>query len=279
MRRSLYWWLGSVLVLLFLLFLSVWSGQAAHELLCTQIAVSIEDSLESRFLTPRRVESYLLRGVNDPRGTSLLEVNTQELESYLAQHPSVEGAEVSVDCGGILHVRVWQRKPFFRLMSALGGACYVDYKGLCFSLSKDYTAHVPIVSGNFPFPGHVKLIPSSVEGPSLLRADSVLHEERGDVEGAWGDFWVALFSFMQYIEADKFWRDQIAQVWVGSRNHVELIPRVGGHTILLGSLENYEYKLNKLWSLYRANLPEEGLNAYSHLDLRFGNQVVCKRWK
>ena len=86
-----------------------------------------------------------------------------------------------------------------------------------------------------------------------------------------------LFNFAKYINNDKFWKAQISQVYVVDQNNIELIPRVGPHTILLGSLDDYELKMEKLKLFYEQALTEEGWNKYKQINLKYRNQIVCTK--
>ena len=45
----------------------------------------------------------------------------------------------------------------------------------------------------------------------------------------------------------------------------------------MGSLDNFEYKMNKLYSAYRSLLKDNVLDEYVTLDLQYSNQVVGVR--
>ena len=68
-----------------------------------------------------------------------------------------------------------------------------------------------------------------------------------------------------------------SQVYINSEKDVDLVTRVGNHTVKMGSLEGYENKLNKLYAFYKNALPLEGWNKYSVINLKYGNQVICKK--
>lgn len=58
---------------------------------------------------------------------------------------------------------------------------------------------------------------------------------------------------------------------------VELIPRVGRFRIVLGSLDDFEEKLNKLRLFYDQAIPKVGWDKYSVIDLKYKNQIVCTK--
>ena len=79
------------------------------------------------------------------------------------------------------------------------------------------------------------------------------------------------------MQSDELWRNQITQVYVNESNELELVPRVGNHIILLGGLDDYEKKMDKLEAMYNEGFDITGWNAYSVVNLKFKNQVICKR--
>ncbi len=57
----------------------------------------------------------------------------------------------------------------------------------------------------------------------------------------------------------------------------ELIPRVGAHQILLGSMDQWEKKLRNLELLYEQGLSKYGWNTYQTISLKYTNQVICTK--
>ena len=84
-----------------------------------------------------------------------------------------------------------------------------------------------------------------------------------------------LFDFIVSLQDDDFWSNQITQIHVYPNLDVELIPRVGSHIIYLGSVNNAQQKLAKLFTFYKEGLPRVGWNRYTRIDLRYRDQVVC----
>jgi cell division protein FtsQ len=86
-----------------------------------------------------------------------------------------------------------------------------------------------------------------------------------------------IFYLVNYINRDDFWSAQIDQIFVDGNDEIDLIPRVGNHTVHLGNAENFETKLSILEKFYDKVLPEVGWNKYSVINLAFKDQIVCKR--
>jgi cell division protein FtsQ len=85
----------------------------------------------------------------------------------------------------------------------------------------------------------------------------------------------ALYPLAQFLQRDRFWRAQIEQIHILADCDVLLVPRVGSHHILLGSVDDYRAKLANLRLFYRQAMPRFGWETYSLINLKFHNQIVC----
>ena len=69
----------------------------------------------------------------------------------------------------------------------------------------------------------------------------------------------------------------VEQIYVDEKGVLSFIPRVGSFEVIFGEPENIEYKFLKLEAFYNKVIPAQGWDAYKSVDLRFGNQLVCKK--
>ena len=81
------------------------------------------------------------------------------------------------------------------------------------------------------------------------------------------------------IQDNPFWNHQIQQIHVLENGEVELVPRVGEHTILWGRPTNVEDKLGRMKEFYTEGLNKVGWNKYSQISLKYNNQIICKKNK
>ena len=84
-----------------------------------------------------------------------------------------------------------------------------------------------------------------------------------------------LLPLALFINEDAFWKQQIVQINITAKHEVELFPRVGDHTIFMGSPDEYEKKLQKMRLFYKNGLPLVGWNRYKTINLAFDGQIVC----
>jgi len=218
----------------------------SEEVVCNRIDVVIDDTVTNRFVTEPDIRDLLEASDARLQGYPLCEINTRELEGIIEENGYVRNAEVSKDVSGKLEVRIEQRMPLVRIMPDGSSGYYLDTEGQKLPLSERFSPHILLVSG----------------AVAEIERDPVPQE---------------LFRFCEFLVSDDFWNNQVVQVYVNGRGEFELIPRVGAHQILLGSLDQWQQKLKNLELLYEQGLPSYGWNNYSTINLKYTNQVICTK--
>ena len=248
MRRILkiLTWIG--LATWFVVILGFVSSEA-DEVLCKRIEVVLSDTLWTSFVTDADIRALFRSEGLQLQGYPMNEINTRELENLLEKNAYIKGAEVSTDISGRMEIRLEQRVPLARIMPEGKNGFYLDTEGEILPLSDQYVPHIFLVSGNIKKP----------EGSEL---NSQLKE---------------IHRFTSYVSGHPFWSEQIVQLYVNRRGEYELIPRVGAHQILLGSMDQWERKLRNLELLYQQGFSAYGWNSYRTINLKYTNQVICTK--
>jgi cell division protein FtsQ len=148
-----------------------------------------------------------------------------------------------------LQVKIEQRIPIARIFTASGNSFYIDKEGLQLPLKQLTVLRLPVFT-NFPS-----------DQQKLSKPDSLLLND--------------ILHFTKAVETDSFFMAQTAQVNIATNGDFELVPSVGDHIVLIGSVENIEDKLNRLYTFYKKVWVQSGLNAYQVIDCRFDNQIVA----
>lgn len=123
-----------------------------------------------------------------------------------------------------------------------------------------------------------KLIQDGID--ALTRRQQAERQQQKKLEKSYEDF-MKLLTFVKFVENDDFWRSEVVQIAAYSTPsgalEIELVPRSGRHTVVFGRLERFEEKFDKLLSFYRNGLSGVGWNEYRTIDIRYKDQVVCKK--
>lgn len=226
--------------------------------LCQAIRVDITDSLTTSFVQGNEIVFMLLAGDGEILGRPLKEINTLQLEKLAEKHPFVQRAEAYKTSDGILHLSISQRRPLLRLLFSDQREMYLDEEGNLIPLSKPQPAHILICTGYLPDPGPVR---------NATPVDQLKNPE----------WYRQIYKMALYIRNNSFWEAQFEQIYIRSDRDAELVPRVGAHMILLGSMEGYAEKLNKLMVLYHEGFSRVGWNQYEWINLKYKNQVICTK--
>lgn len=234
-----------------------------HQLVCKGIVVKVVDSSLNRFITSRDIKKMIDQKGKTPIGKPLWAINTYELEKTISDLMAVRDVQAYKTADGILSIKVKQRLPMVRIFNKNNQSYYIDDKGLILPLSGRFSAHVLVVNGNIsePFP--------IVANQSVMEQDTSLYKHPSLIS--------KIYDFARFVIDDDFWNAQITQVYVNSPNDIELIPRVGSQIIKLGSIDDYEKKLEKLKMFYEKALPAEGWNKYKMINLKYSNQIICTK--
>ena len=233
----------------FVVILGFVSGEA-DQVLCMRIDVALSDTVHNRFVTDNDIRAMFRSQGLQLQGYPMKEINTRELERLLEKNAYIRGAEVSTDVSGRMEVSLVQRIPLARIMPEGKAGFYLDTEGEVLPLSDQFVPHIFLVSGNIE------------DADGSTGASNQLEE---------------IYRFCTYVTEHPFWSEQIVQLYVNRRGEYELIPRVGAHQILMGSMEQWDKKLRNLELLYQQGLSAYGWKSYRTINLKYTNQVICTK--
>ncbi|GAB4134452.1 MAG: cell division protein FtsQ/DivIB [Bacteroidia bacterium] len=253
---------------IFVIVLGVLSGFAIsrhQQRKCEKLFISIERKSEDVFVTEEDIRMLLRDHEIKVEGAAVGDINIRQLEMLTATHPAVEFCEVFREINGDVHINIMQRRPVARVINLSNESYYMDDNGKLMPWMHEYSAPVPVINGfvTESYAGMYKLDLNSIHPDSVVKSSTVLD-----------DVW----NVMKAVRSDSLLNDLIVQVYVNQDRTLELIPRIGDHRILIGEAADLEEKIRKLLIFYKQGLNKTGKwKAYSVIDLRFKNQVVCTK--
>lgn len=206
-------------------------------------------------LTEAQVSEELEKSFTKPLASLLLaDVDVARVEAVLESHPLVADADAYVDADMQLHINVIQRNPILRVIANNGQNYYLDQDGVRMPLSEVFTARVPVASGNI-----------------VAWSSDYLTQDEHQLKD--------LFLLAKLLRADDFYQALIEQIYVNNKGEIILAPKVGDQIIQLGRYdkEKTRERLARLKVFYEKGLPYEGWRKYAAFDLRYADQVVCKK--
>lgn len=221
----------------------------SSEQACTEMRILIEG--EDAFVEQKDVQQLMESAYGQLVGRTLVSLPIHQIEKDLKQIPYVSHAKVSMDMNGLLSIRIQQRKAVLRVVDSLGAGFYVDEQRLKMPLTSRYIPKVSLANGH---------IMESL-GQPLDTLSSVLVND--------------LFAIASFIKDNPIWEKQIVQLYVNDQSDIELIPRSGDYRIIFGSGKDLQEKFEKLMIYYQGVVPKMGIEAYSVVNLKYKDQLVC----
>lgn len=210
------------------------------EQVCGSFDIVVDSDQDERFVETDKLEKFIDKEGLNPYGKQLKDINTYEIQEALLSNKMIKSAEVYITSGSGVRAVITERIPILRVIPAKGESYYIDKEGEAMPLSNLNTAYLPVATGN-------------------------IKEEFAKQE---------LHKFALFLQKDRFWNAQIEQIVVQSEKNIILISRVGDHQVEMGSLDNYESKLERLKTFYDEVLSKTGWNRYSKINLKYDKQVV-----
>lgn len=254
------------ILLAYLIVAANYCSRKESGLRCTGLNVVVRDSAKLGFITPAVVRNILVGEGIALTGRPMDSINLIRVRQALVDRAYIKRARVYTSMDGKVNVEIEQRAPLLRVQSDNGYRFYVSSDGYILPVQRYFFVDVPVITGNPEF-DFGRDFAGAIDGMATVEKKSSKNYI----------FLQNLINFVGFLNRDPFWNGQIVQINVLEGNEVELVPRVGNGIILLGELDNYEEKLDKLFRFYKRGLAYEGWNRYGYINIKFKDQVVCTK--
>lgn len=229
-----------------------------NQMPCKGVEIYVHSKAGMYFIDRDDVYHHVINAADSVEGQRMIEINTQQIEQAIGDLPEVKNVDVFKTIHGKLQVNVDLRVPVARVFNPNGTSFYIDEAGEMMPLSMKYIARVLTVNG------HIKqsAMPTGKEIPEISTWD----QQQRDIH-----------RLAVFIEANPFWKAQIQQLYVNENLDYVLIPRVGNHEIHIGKMSDIETKFAHLNAFYEQSLSQSDWNQYSIINLKYKDQIVCKK--
>lgn len=202
----------------------------------TEVVFVGENSL---FLKAEMVNKLLIEKNQDLKTINKDGLDLNKLEKSISSHQMIQKADVFVSVDGVLKAVVEQKTPVGRVFDETG-SFYIDYEGNKMPLSDNYTARVPLLSGEIT---------------------AVKKEKLSEVLGM--------------IAEDDFLKKNIIGVQVLPNGGLIMANRNYDYQIDFGRTINIERKFKNYKAFFQKAVLDSTLDKYQRINLKFTKQVVC----
>lgn len=255
-KEKLYRWsyrLLWVLLMANLLAVMAFVEKAQRSQRCLQVVMTINHDSDLFFTDAEQIESQLCHFLRVPhlQGSPLYKLEPGRLEYILNHSDFIRKAEVWKDIDGTLHIDIQQKRPILRVKTR-NEDYYMDELGEKMPLNARFTARVPVATGNVF---------------ERYRYGRKMQTYVGNM----------LKVLALTIDTNAFWSAQIEQIDVDQHSEFVLIPKLGNQRLLVGDTSNLAQKLDNLLLFYRQGMPRAGWGAYTTINAKFTNQIICTK--
>ena len=229
-------------VVVYLIFALVKFNRPDESPVCQGLDIHILDEQGTDFVNENEVRELLANHKIFPEGQLLEQVNLAQLESLLVASPYINQALCYKTAQHTIMMQITPRVPVLHVLNTAGEDFYIDSCG-----------------GTMPR-GHHAIDLIVMTGDINRKAAGKRYAPMGKM-----------------LANDNFWQKQIQEIHVTPDGELEITPRVGNHTILLGDTAHLADKLSRMKTFYTEGLNKAGWNRYKTISLKFDRQVVCTR--
>lgn len=208
---------------------------------CRGVEIVISDN-DLQALSVESIERQLKQKGLDPRGKEMETISTEKIEKMLLESSIVKDCQCYKTHKNLIGIRISCKRPIIQVYDQASGEYCLDSDGTVIRNVQN-AIYLPVASGD---------IASDEAKKSLVE--------------------IALF-----LQDNRFWSEQVEQIYVTPKQEIILVPRIGNHLVELGKADNLETKLEKLKEFYTEGLNKVGWNKYERINVEFDKQVICTK--
>ncbi|HLW62935.1 MAG TPA: hypothetical protein VKY33_05995 [Flavobacterium sp.] len=198
-------------------------------------------SSNNHFITQEMVEKLIVQNFSDDGTMPKGKLDLKNIEDQLNNHPMIAHSEIYVGVDGKLNAEVAQKTAIARVMNA-GESYYIDENGEKMPLSEQFSAHVPIVSGQ-------------------------LKEENKE----------RFAELLNKIFYDEFLKTALTGIHINPDQSLIFSVRDFDYKIEFGHLKETDRKLDNYKAFVHYSKNDTMSTHYKNINLRFTEQVVCTK--
>ena len=195
----------------------------------------------NNFIKQETVNKLLIENKSDVKTIQKMEVDLGELEKSIDKHDMVQKSEVFLSVDGVLKAVVVQKTPIGRVFQG-DSSFYIDNEGNKMGLSTNYTARVPLISGEITAKNKSKLS-----------------------------------KLFKMIYNDEFLKKNIIGIQILPNEDLIMTNRNFDYQIEFGKTVNIEKKFKNYKAFFQKAILDSTIAKYKKINLRFTQQVVCTK--
>lgn len=242
-----------------IVFLFVFANTKQNDVLCESFEINIHYNDAPELITKRTIRHQVTESGIRVKGQPVTSIPVMKLQKVLSRNPYVKRATISVAVNGIVTANILQRDPLVRVVDKDYNQCMLDHDGVVMPVNPEFPVRLVVANGNIE---SVRLI-SAI---SQKKANKSLPKDLSQV-----------FRIASMLEKDSLTAAMIEQIYINDRKEIEMIPKIGDHTIVVGDTLMLGDKMRNLRLFYKEGMKTFAWNNYKEINLKYKNQIVCSK--
>lgn len=244
-----------------LITLFVFANIKQENVVCSKFEIDIDYDEAPVLINTSSIKRQITRSGIRVKGQQISTIQAEQLRVLLQKNPYIKNASVSIGVNGIVRANILQRTPAVRIIDRNHNHYLIDKDGYVMPVNDEFPIRILMANGNIGNP-----LSYNVANQKENQNKKTLPKE---LEG--------ILKTALSLNADSFTQALIEQIYLNKDNEIELIPKIGNQTILLGDTTRLQDKLHKLKIFYTQGMKNDAWEKYKTINLKYQNQVVCTK--
>lgn len=251
---EILFWIAFISALVFLL---GFTNSRHDNVSCNGIDVIMVQDGSDAMISEESILKTVLSIDDSISNKKISELPLHKILREISGNNAIKKVNIYTGLDGRMKIKIHQRKAVLKIFNP-EKTVYIDDENIIFESRNGESARVLIANGN------IESVKLNNSGKALI--DTINNQQYKE-----------LFAITEFIMKDDFLEKMIDQIYVNDKGEYELIPKIGRQVILLGSINDYKRKLEKLKAYLVQGAAVEGWSKYKTINLKFNDQVVCER--
>ncbi|HNP19955.1 MAG TPA: cell division protein FtsQ [Fulvivirga sp.] len=219
---------------------------------CRSIVIKLNNQANNFFIDENDILSLMTDDGDEAIvGVDFKDLNLKEIEERVRAQKFLNKAEIYKDLKGNILVNASLRRPFARILNNGTPSGYVAMDGVILPASSKYTSRTMVITGSYMGKMTEKDLKATEDGQKI-------------------------YALLKFINEDKFWKAQIAEIDIDKNLYVKIYPQVTKQIVEFGQPVQLEEKFRKLKVFYQKILPQKGWNTYERVNLEYKDQIIAE---
>lgn len=248
------------------IFLFVFANQKQNKIICREFIINIDYDNAPQLVTKSTVRQQVTEAGIRIKDQPVENIPVKKLQQILANNPYIKKVTISVNVNGVVKANILQRNPLIRVIDQEFNQCIIDREGHRMPVNPFFPVRIKVANGNIKSLKKSKIdtvMNKSGRGYTLVKALPP------DLE--------KIHKIALKLEEDTLTSALIEQIYFNDTKEIELVPKMGDQSIILGDTTSLNDKLKNLKIFYTQGMRNLAWNNYKVINLKYKNQVVCSK--